>query len=450
MTFAEKRKIWMQAYEANKSEVDARCARDIEAYRKGDARLILTGENGAPAAGKQVRITQKTHDFRYGANIFMLDEFPDEEDNRKYRELFAEYFNLATVPFYWQDLEVEQGKPRFAADSPKVYRRPAPDLCLDYCREKGILPKLHCLFYDKFFPTWLPLEDDAEMRRLYEKRFSEIAERYRGKMYEFEVINEMLCMPTWKKRSVLCDDPDIIEWAFRLAEKYLPGETLVINEANPVSAVAWNGESAGYYAQIKDLLSKGVPVHKIGMQNHLFAGAMLPDGAYPGEVEITRQAQNNMNPDLYFRGLDKLADLGLPFEMTEVTIATLEEGEEAEELQADSLELLYSIWFSIPQMESIVYWNTVDYTAFVDTAGGWNENNCRGGLFHRDLTPKKAGQRLYDLFHKKWHTDLVLETDENGQIDFRGFWGDYEIEVDGKTYSFGLHKDQANTTELSV
>ncbi len=448
MTISEKRDICMRAYREQKAEVDARCARDIEAYRKGDARITLTDAAGKPLVGKQVRVTQRGHDFKYGANIFMLDEFSEKWENDAYREMFAKYFNLATVPFYWQDLEVEEGKPRFAADSPKVYRRPAPDLCLDYCREKGVSTKLHCLFYDKFVPTWVPKEDEAEMRRLYEKRFREIAERYAGTMYEFEVINEQLCVPTWTQNSVLSKLPGIEKWAFDLARKYLPDEVLVINEANPVYSVSQYGEKAGYYAQIKKLLDDGAPVDKIGMQNHLFAAAVLPDGAHAGEWEIRNLAERNLNPDAYFKGFDKLSELGLPFEMTEVTVATLGDDEEAEELQADTLELLYTIWFSIPAMETIVYWNTVDKAAFVD--GGWNENNCRGGLFHRDLTPKRAADRLYDLFHKKWHTDLTLVTDENGAVDFRGFYGDYEVEVDGKTFSVGVHKNQENKTELSV
>lgn len=63
----------------------------------------------------------------------MLDEFETEEKNRAYREVFKDTFNLATVPFYWSDLEPERGKPRYTADSPKIYRRPATDLCVDYC-----------------------------------------------------------------------------------------------------------------------------------------------------------------------------------------------------------------------------------------------------------------------------------------------------------------------------
>jgi GH35 family endo-1,4-beta-xylanase len=128
----------------------------------------------------------------------MLDQFEDEEKNKEYRKLFPEYFNLATVPFYWGDLEPEEGKPRYAADSPNIYRRPSPDLCVDYCRENGIDPKLHCLFYDKFIPDWTPKTDAEKMKSLYEKRFSEIAERYgNGKMYNIEVMNEVLQMHWW-------------------------------------------------------------------------------------------------------------------------------------------------------------------------------------------------------------------------------------------------------------
>ena len=85
-----------------------------------------------------MEIRQTGHEFKFGANLFMLDEFESEEKNRIYREKFPEAFNLATVPFYWNDLEPEEGKPRYAADSPKIYRRPAPDLCVAYCKEKGI------------------------------------------------------------------------------------------------------------------------------------------------------------------------------------------------------------------------------------------------------------------------------------------------------------------------
>ncbi|MBR5220088.1 MAG: glycoside hydrolase family 10, partial [Clostridia bacterium] len=78
----------------------------IEQYRKGDAVITVVRADGTPIEGDvNVHAVLKNHEFRFGCNIFMLDEFETEEKNRIYREKFPEIFNLATVPFYWSDLE---------------------------------------------------------------------------------------------------------------------------------------------------------------------------------------------------------------------------------------------------------------------------------------------------------------------------------------------------------
>ena len=97
-----------------------RAADGIERYRKGDAKLTLTDADGNPISNATVRIKQKTHEFRFGANIFMLDELETEEKNEKYKKYFSDIFNMATLPFYWDALEPERDKPRYAKDSPKV------------------------------------------------------------------------------------------------------------------------------------------------------------------------------------------------------------------------------------------------------------------------------------------------------------------------------------------
>ena len=70
----------------------------------------------------------------YGANVFVLAKFESDGDNAEYRRFFKEHFNLATIPFYWDSLEPEEGKPRYDKNSKKVYRRP-PDRCINYCKE---------------------------------------------------------------------------------------------------------------------------------------------------------------------------------------------------------------------------------------------------------------------------------------------------------------------------
>ena len=447
MTAQEKRELYMKAYNEHKDEVDSRIADGIEKNRKGWCKVRLTDENGKPVAGKKIKLTQKTHDFKYGANIFMLDEFQDDADNAEYRRFFKEYFNLATVPFYWDGLEPVEGKPRYDKDSEKVYRRPAPELCMEYCEENGITPKLHCLVYDKFVPDWLVKLPLHEVKKKYEERFRQISERFSGRMYEFEVINEQLYAANWDHKTKLSDERDVIEWSFNTARKYFPNETLVINEGNPMQEIAHAEYRQPYFMLIENALLKGAPIDKIGLQNHLFTGA----SAHTEEEydKSLRQGVPMNNPMTYFKCLDAISKLGLPLEITELTISTFGDTEEDEELQADMLKLWYSIFFSHPAVESVVYWNTVDNCAY-QSDSNWNENNCRGGLWHHDLTPKKSALMLKKLFGEIWHTDLELTTDKNGYVEFRGFFGEYAAEAEGKEFHIAIHKNESSSFELSL
>jgi len=432
--------MYMQPYECKKDEYDKRIAEGIEAHRKGICRIQVLDAEGKPFSGLRVHVNQIDHAFRHGANIFMLDEFENEEYNAEYRRLFREYFNLATVPFFWKDNEREEGKPRYAKNSPCIYRRPPTDLCVEYCEENGILPKLHCLVYDEWTPDWainLPL---PELKKKYEKRFREIAERYSGRMYEFEVINEVLRLK--KDGYRLSAEPDVIAWAFGLAREYFPNETLLINEA---AMLPWMRTEDPYYLLIRDNLQKGVPIDKIVMQNQLYTGV----GAHTPE-EYERDIRNGVpvsDPANIFRGLDVMASLGLPLEIGEVTVPTFGETEEDEQLQADMLRLWYSIWFSHPAVESVLYWNTPEgYAhAFNDN---WVENRVRGGLFHHDLTPKKSALMLKKLFDEEWHTEGEYVTDKDGILEFRGFYGKYDIAAvtagkrDSRQISFQCHNTE--------
>lgn len=441
------RKVWLKYYEENKELFNGRVKGDIEKYRKGWHKIRVSDSNGNPQKGLKFKVNQKTHDFGFGANIFMLDEFDNPEYNEIYREEFKKYFNLATVPFYWDCLEPEKGKPRYEKNSVKVWRRPAPELCMEYCKENGITPKLHCLVYELWLPKWLPLDDLKTMEKLYEERFRQISERFSGRMLEFEVINELLLEQHWKTKSVISNKRDIIEWSFGLARKYLPKETLVINEGNPLIELSNSRYRNPYFMMIDSALKNGAQIDKIGMQHHIFTGA--EDKTQEDYENSVKKGNNLVDPQKIFKGLDVISEFGLPLEMTEVTIPTFGETDEDEELQADLLELLYSVWFSHPAMQDIIYWNVPDGYAY-DNGAGWNENKCHGGLWHHDLTPKKSALRLRKLINEVWHTDIELTTDENGYAEFRGFYGDYTAELKGKTLNFGIHKSDGLITDFVI
>ncbi|MBE6726467.1 MAG: hypothetical protein E7576_14950 [Ruminococcaceae bacterium] len=435
-----RRETALKYFREQKDSIRARAESGIEQYRKRDAEIKIVSEDPLP---DDVTVTaeQKTHEFRFGANLFMLDEFETEEKNALYREKFPEVFNLATVPFYWSDLEPEEGHPRFSKDSPRVYRRPAPDLCVEYCRERGIEPKCHCLNYDSFLPPWLENATVDEHKRKLEKRFREIAERYARDIPSFEVTNETL----QRGKSAFFYEPDFLEWSWRLADRYFPANRLVINDYNVWFPETYNNRHA-YYMQIERLMQNGIRhIDSVGMQFHSF----FPLSSEPA------MAAARYNPETLLKLMDTYAPLGLAEQVTEMTVPAYSGSEEDEEIQADLIEGLYTTFFSHPSMEAVIYWNLADGYAYRAVPGDMTagENVYYGGLLRFDLSEKPAFRRLKKLIREDWHTTAEVKV-SNGKASFRGFCGDYEIRVrSGETEfvtKFTLSKRGNNTLTVHL
>lgn len=442
-------------FESQKEYMNARIKDGIEANRKAFATFIAVDKDGKPVTNVKIRLKQKNHEFQHGANIFMLDEFETPEKNAEYKKRFPEAFNLATMPFYWDSFEPEDGKPRFDADSKKIYRRPASDLCLNYCREHGIEPKLHCLNYDLFRPAWLTEKylTSAEIKKRLSRRMAEIAEHYADVIPGIEVINETLCwgsqIPLENRRDNryygLLAEPEIVEWSFKEAEKYFPHNELIINEATHAWLQDFKYDRTPYYMQIERALLKGARIDTIGFQNHFWWNN--------GDDAEANEAKIYYDPYRIYESLDTFARLGKPLQITETTFPTpYKEGDdlaEAEAVQAEIVKNMYSIWFSHSAVKGVIYWNLVDGYAWGAKQGDMTkgENFLRGGLFRFDLTPKPSFERIKKLFNEEWHTDEIAETNEYGTAFVKAFYGDYDLEIvkDGRTETRPFKFTKGNT-----
>lgn len=444
------RKKILDLFEQQKEYTDKRVSEGIEKYRKGNAKIMVTDKSGKPIHNVEITAKQKSHEFRFGANLFMLDGLETEEKNEKYKKYFADVFNMATLPFYWDALEPERGKPRYAADSPKIYRRPAPDHCIAYCEKHGIEPREHALAYDAFFPKWLYEANVAQVKEALEKRYKEISERYADKIHTIEVTNEM----EWEKgKTSFYDEPDFVKWCFKLAEEYFPNNQLVINEH---TSLCWADKCRAtdkYYSYIEANMLKGARIDAIGMQYHLF-------NRRENEYDATRLT---LNPESLYKHMDLYSNFGKPLQITEVTVPAYSWEPEDEEIQAEIIEKLYSIWFSHPNVEQIIYWNLVDGYAHVRdpdfekikaSQGNMSlgENYYYGGLLRFDLSPKPAYYKIKELIQQRWHTEAALVTNQDGVCGFRGFYGQYEIEISagGKTVTRLINLSSKSDTIVSV
>jgi GH35 family endo-1,4-beta-xylanase len=419
-------------------EVEDRIENGIEQNRKGWGRIKLVDSEGEPIPAASISLKQLKHEFHFGCNAFLLDQLPEAEKNAQYREMFSDLFNLAVVPFYWSDLEPEEGKLRFEKDSPFIYRRPPPDLVLDFCKEKNITPKGHPLLWHLFRPNWLP-HDEAGMRHHIHQRFRQIAERYADKISIWDVCNEAQTM-TINQRSAHMPE-NHLEYAFELAQRYFPNNIRTYNDDR-----IWYRYSRSYtpvYLLAKYLIDQGYKMDALGLQYHMFENT-LP------------YADQNLNPVNLLNCFDLYQRLNVPINISEISIISSHDLGDGDTFQQIVTEKLYRLWFSHAAMNGIVWWNLVDNTAAYaplgdETAG---ENQCRAGLLNYDMTPKPAYKALHRLIKEEWQTHPRFEYAAGAANQFRGFYGDYEVTVKtssgSSVHQVSLSRDALNQFKISV
>ena len=441
----------LEYFESNKDFFESTVNENIEKYRKGNMTISVIDENGNAVPFAKIKVNQIKHEFKFGANLFLLDELETDEKNKLYTDYFKNIFNMATLPFYWSSIEPEKGKLRYDKNSEKYYRRPPIDLCMEYCEENGIEPREHALAYEHHFPKWLSGATVDEIKESLENRYKEIAKRYADKIPTIEVTNEML----WNHGvTKFYDENDYIEWCFKLAEKYFPNNQLVINEYTEAFWGANCRSTDNYYAYIEANLLKGARIDAIGAQFHIFESR---------ESEMAKSSYL-YNPKRLYDHMNLYSNLSKHLQVTEITIPAYSNESTDEEIQAKILEYLYTVWFSHPSIEQIIYWNLVDGYAYVENptpeAIRWSQGNMSigenvyyGGLIRFDMTPKPAYHALDNLINKKWNTQLNLTLNDEGNVDFKGFFGDYEIEItkDGKTIrkTFTLSSKEKNNLVIT-
>ena len=412
----------------NKEFLDKRYEEGVEKYRKGNFTIKFSN-----ASKKKVKVNHKKHKFLFGCNAFMLDSFENPEKEEIYKEKFVKLFNQAVVPFYWDSFEPEEGKLRLTKDDEKIYRRPTPDIVLDFCSEYGIEPKGHCLLWNNLTPKWLKNYNEEDKKKIVERRFEQIAKLFGDKIPSWDVINETRSNYRYGVQS-LFEEYD--EFGVMLGEKYFKNNVKIINETNEA---IWKdyfsgGKHMRFSTQVRDFIQKRLKFDELGLQYHVFG--------------TTEELETSYNLRYMFLDamaiveiLDVLNKYNLPMHISEITIPGSGLDDDNEFVQAKLTEELYKLWFATKNMKGIVWWNLVDgYAAFGNIGSTEGENRYGGGLMRFDMVEKPAYKVLDRLINHEWKTSFETEIDSD-TLSFRGFYGEYEVVVDGKAYTLNFDSD---------
>ncbi len=454
-------------------DVQQKIDEDIDKHRKST--VVITLPDAVPIT--LVQVQQIAHEFIFGAHIFNYNQLGSNACNQQYKDLYGTLFNSATVPFYWKTFELEPGSLRFSGGyydteaywnnepNPKsqlYWRRPATDPVVEFCLDKKIRVHGHPLIWgnrkwqhpDWIFQNYLTPEEKERMdqlvteyantenrldsesysdaynnmsticldaqfphfakslKELFRKRIIEIANHYGGRIDSWDVVNESAVEPS--KASILGSSGlmksaygimprDYAYQAFRTADEVFPNAVLLnINDY-------WTGPE--YPAQVMNLQKRGCRIDLMGLQMHLFDPQQCLDIAAGKEIQTPRQVYEVMR---------RMARTGLPIHLSEVTITSPSLEENGQAIQAIIAQNLYRLWFSIKSIMGITWWNVVD------DCGAPGEPSL-SGMFTREMEPKLAYYALDNLINTEWKTNLTLVVDEHGQIEFRGFKGNYLI-----------------------
>ncbi len=387
-------------------EVQDQIDRDIHRYRMANAILNLE----EVSVGTEVKIEQISHHFRFGGNIFLFGDFKTPEKNKRYEETFGTLFNSATIPFYWRTLEPEKGKRRYEEGSPYIYRRPPTDPVVEFCESKEINMHGHPIIYGRRWwghPIWMP-EDRQVMEEFFEEHVRDLAERYKGRIQSWDVVNESI---NQAERGLMPDD--YTYKTFRWAMKYFPDSVdFHINEMDIRS-----GPSRRHLEIIRDLIDRGIRIDEVGIQNHIFN---------PEDSRRIADGVDILTPERNYAVLDVLAEAELPIHISEVTVSAPDHTDAGQLIQAKITRNLYRLWFSYPNVNGISWWNLVD-------GGAAPGEPSFSGIYDKELQFKQVYHTLDNLINDEWKTRTIRKTDEDGVVRFRGFKGQYKVSWKDKT-----------------
>jgi endo-1,4-beta-xylanase len=399
------------AYPAEIKGQSAGIDESIAKIRKGE--LIVKAK-----PGDKVSVEQLSHEFWFGGAISngLVSGSMSENDLARYKEKFLQNFNSAVTEnaVKWANMESRKGEVHYEI----------VDGILKWTEENHIPLRGHNMFWGipKFVQPWLKEMNDDELRQTLQNRAETLTRRYKGRFAEYDLNNEMIHGNYYEERL----GPGITKQLAQWAHNGDPDAKLFLNDYD----ILTGNRLADYMAQIRRLLSEGVPIAGIGVQGHLHSDT------------FDREQLGN--------ALDSLALFGLPIRITEFNMPgqrskyhikkITEMTPEEEELNAKEIVDYYKICFAHPQVEGIIMW------------GFWEGANWIpvSSLYRKDWSPTPAAKAYHDLIYKEWWTKESGVAGSNGLFSAKAFYGRYRVTVNGVSKEVDLKgKEGKETVDFS-
>ncbi len=265
----------------------------------------MKGLGPAPADGRVLRDIAGSKGILFGAAAHSSIMKHDPQ----YAQLFAQQCSIM-VPE--SELKMDKIEP-----TQGTYDYSGADFLVNFAQQNNIKFRGHTLVWYQSLPGWFYRNINASNAKPFITDYiNTVMGRYAGKVESWDVVNEVM-NPKDNRPDGLRNSPwlkflgpDYIEMAFRTAAAADPHAHLMWNE-NWLEEETPEGESKrrSMVAMLKQLKSRGVPIHGIGIQSHLVGdhGSII---AGPGFQKFLQEV-GDMDLRIFITELD-VSDVNLP------------------------------------------------------------------------------------------------------------------------------------------
>lgn len=249
-----------------------------------------------------------------------------------YDSIFKQEFNAATVGFFWDGI-FHQGSNEF------LFSETDKEVSWAASNAMEILGQTLVWFED--IPDWVKAKPLIEIEPLMNENIDTLVKRYAGRIKLWNVVNEAVD----NDGNIRLDN----KWAEAMGTDYIDKAFTRAHAADPKAILYYNdfdiesneAKYNGVKALLKDLLSKGVPVHALGWQMHV-----KPDGFDP----VTLLARMN-----------EIADMGLDNYITELDVELPERAVAADyEAQKQTYKMVINVFLKARRHKILVIWGLRD------------------------------------------------------------------------------------------
>lgn len=376
----------------------------IDQIRKGDL-TIEVRKGGKPVSGAKIQLTQTQHEFGFGSAVVAAKLNGKTPDDLRYQKEVERLFNVVVF-----ENDLKWGMPETSLEE--------ADKAIPWLQSRHIKIRGHNLVWGSY--RWakplVGLTKDDTIKAI-EKRVASSIERFKGKVYTWDVVNEAATeTEVWEKIGW-----DQFPRTYKLAQQADPNLLLTYNDYDIANQARGDAQYQLVKKRVQELIDAGAKVDILGDQAHM----ALPLTPISKVLEVWND----------------FSKFGKPLEITEFDVAVRDD-----RLHGQYVSDFLTAAFSEPNMQSFLMWGFWENAHWLAKEGG--------AMFRADWTKRPGQVAFEDLVFNKWWTRVNGQTSKKGQLSTRAFYGTHAVVVEAngekKSFSVDLKKGGPSKVVLKL